>query len=263
MNPAIYPALLHGALISGVLFFVFWALHLKLKNAGLVDLAWVLGLLVMATAAFLDLGGDFLRKSLIFFMVSVWGFRLSSHLVLRFLKEPAEDARYRKMRQDFGSKANQSFFYFFLFQAVLVPVLSLPFFIASANSRGSLSEIEILGFLLWLAAVLGESISDRQLRRFKADPANRGKVCQTGLWNYSRHPNYFFECVIWVSYFVFALGSPGGVWAAISPILMIFFIVRVSGVPPAEAQSLASRGDLYRQYQKTTSVLVPLPKRKV
>jgi len=116
---------------------------------------------------------------------------------------------------------------------------------------------DLLGFLLWVIAICGESLADRQLDAFKANPANRGKVCESGLWYYSRHPNYFFEWLIWVAFFLFALPAPWG-WATIvAPALMLFFLLRVTGIPYTEQQSLRSRGAAYRQYQRSTSAFVP------
>jgi steroid 5-alpha reductase family enzyme len=110
---------------------------------------------------------------------------------------------------------------------------------------------------LWLAGIGGEAVADAQLRAFKAHPASKGRVCAFGLWKYSRHPNYFFEWVVWIGYAVFALGSPWG-WAGLaSPLLMLFFLLRVTGIPPSEARALATRGDEYRDYQRRTSVFVP------
>ena len=117
--------------------------------------------------------------------------------------------------------------------------------------------VQQAAFVIFLIGLIGESLSDRQLTKFKSDPSNKGKVCNVGLWNYSRHPNYFFEIVIWVSYGMYSMQQPGGVWGVGSFLMMMFFICFVTGVPPSEKQSLKSRGDAYREYQKRTSILVP------
>jgi steroid 5-alpha reductase family enzyme len=113
-----------------------------------------------------------------------------------------------------------------------------------------------------LAAITGEALADAQLAAFKRDAANRGRVCEAGLWRYSRHPNYFFEWLIWVAYFVFAVGSPWGWVALIGPASILYLLLRVTGIPMTEEQSLRSRGDAYRRYQRTTSAFIPwLPKK--
>ena len=110
---------------------------------------------------------------------------------------------------------------------------------------------------LWFVAVAGEALADAQLAAFKRNPANRGGVCAVGLWRYSRHPNYFFECLIWVSYALFAFGSPGGWLALIGPAAILYLLLRVTGIPLTEEQSLRSRGEAYRRYQETTSAFLP------
>jgi steroid 5-alpha reductase family enzyme len=116
--------------------------------------------------------------------------------------------------------------------------------------------------VLWLGAIAGEALADRQLQRFKADPANRGAVCQRGLWRYSRHPNYFFEWLVWVAYFVMALASPWGWLTLYCPALMLYFLLRVTGIPLTEQLSLQARGTAYAEYQRRTSAFVPWwPKR--
>jgi steroid 5-alpha reductase family enzyme len=117
--------------------------------------------------------------------------------------------------------------------------------------------LEYAGIALWLVAVIGESIADAQLAAFKRDPANRGHVCQRGLWNYSRHPNYFFEWFVWVAWAVYALASPFGWLAMICPVLMLVFLLRVTGIVATEAQALRSRGEEYVRYQQSTSAFVP------
>jgi len=239
-----------------------WAVQRKTKNAGIVDLGWVLCILITAVFACFFSEGDPTRRAAVFLMVFFWSTRLLWHLTRRFLSHAGEDSRYRKIREEKKEQANATFLFIFLFQAVTTLLLSVPFWIASTDPRPGLGTLEVAAILLWLISLTGEALADRQLAAFKADKANQGKVCQAGLWNYSRHPNYFFECLIWVSFFLIASGSPHGPWAVTGPALMIFFIVKVSGLPPAEEQSLRSKGELYREYQRTTSPLVPWFKKK-
>jgi steroid 5-alpha reductase family enzyme len=134
--------------------------------------------------------------------------------------------------------------------------------LSNFDPRLHLGFSDWLGFSVWLVAILGESLADRQLAAFKADPSNRGKVCSAGLWKFSRHPNYFFEWLVWVALFLFALPAPWGWTTIFAPALMLFFLLRVTGIPYTEQQSLRSRGEAYRSYQRTTSAFVPwFPKR--
>ena len=130
--------------------------------------------------------------------------------------------------------------------------------ISCLNPTPRLHWLELLGAAIWVAGILGESIADRQLARFKADPANKGRVCDVGLWRYSRHPNYFFEWTIWVAYAVFCLASPPWGYVGLAmPALMLHFLLNVTGIKATEEQALKSRGDAYRRYQQTTSAFVP------
>jgi steroid 5-alpha reductase family enzyme len=148
-------------------------------------------------------------------------------------------------------------FGFFQLQAISVVVLAIAFLLPAGNSHPHLHGLEIAGMALWLFAICGEALADAQLAAFKRDPASHGKVCARGLWRYSRHPNYFFEWLIWVAYFVFALPSPHGWMAVIGPVAILHLLLRVTGIPMAEAQSLQSKRDAYRKYQHTTSAFVP------
>ena len=146
---------------------------------------------------------------------------------------------------------------FFELQAVLVVIFSLPFLFASFNVAPELRLIELAGLALSTVALLGEALADLQMQTFKRDPASRGKVCQVGLWRYSRHPNYFFESLVWWGFFLVALGSPWG-WITIAcPLLMLYFLFKVTGIPLTEEYALKSKGDAYREYQRTTSAFVP------
>ena len=246
-----------GAVALAGMMFVIWLLSVRLKNAGIVDVGWTLGLVILAVGYAWQGPGFGPRKWLLAAMVAFWGFRLALHLVRRIASEP-EDGRYQQLRREWaGKNVNLRFLFFFEFQAVLDVVLSLPMLAAAMNPAPSLSWLEYAGAALWLVAVVGESVADAQLAAFKRDARNRGRVCQVGLWRYSRHPNYFFEWLVWVAWLVYALASPWGWTAVICPALMLFFLFRVTGIPATEAQALRSRGEEYRRYQETTSAFVP------
>jgi steroid 5-alpha reductase family enzyme len=245
-------------LLAVVLMLLVWVLSLRIHNAGIVDVAWS-GCFTLIASLYVVMGDGYLpRRLLMAAMVSVWSLRLTFHLWRRVGKlHPHEDSRYEELRSKWSGNTDRKFFFFFEFQALLNVALSVPFALASINSSAAIRWVEWAGAVLWIACVLGEAIADRQLSRFKSDPANRGKTMKGGLWRYSRHPNYFFEWLIWCSYFLFASGSPWGFATIYCPLLMLHFLLNVTGVPMAEEQSLRSRGDDYRRYQEATSRFFP------
>lgn len=237
-----------------------WVMARHLDNAGWVDVAWAYAFTVVAVVAAVLGVAPPVRSLLLGAMVATWSLRLGSHLAVRVARHhPVEDSRYADLRNQFPRAPWTMFFWFFLAQGVLVGILSLPVFLAASNPAPSLSPWEIAGATLWLAALLGESLADSQLSAFRNNPANAGRVCDRGLWKFSRHPNYFFEWLVWVAFAVFAAGSPHGWTALSSPLIMLLLLTRVTGIPPAEAASLRSRGDAYRAYQRRTSPFFPLP----
>jgi steroid 5-alpha reductase family enzyme len=247
-----------GLAISSLLMAVVWVIAVRIRNAGIVDIAWSLGFIPLALLYRIFGDGEPARQNLITLMVLLWSARLGSHLWKRVMgHHPEEDGRYRELRAAVAGHENFFFFWFFQAQALLLAVLSLPILLADFDPRVSLGFSDVLGFVMWLVALVGESLADRQLSAFKADPANKGKVCSAGLWRYSRHPNYFFEWLIWVSFFFFALPAPWGWTTILCPALMLYFLLRVTGIPYTEEQSLRSRGLAYRQYQRSTSAFVP------
>lgn len=265
MDPFVFPQLLvgQGLLMAAALLFVFWVLSVVIKNAAVVDIGWALGL-VLLTWLYVQKGNGYpFRSSLILVMVLIWGMRLSHLLTVRILREKKEDSRYQKIRTAWGKNINLKFLVLFEFEALLDVVLALPFLLIAINPRPDLWLVEIIGILIWVVGFCGEVVADGQLKKFKSDPRNKGKTCDRGLWNYSRHPNYFFEWLMWVGYFVFALGSPWGWISFICPVIMYYLLIHVTGVPLAEELALASKGEEYRRYQQSTSMFVPLPKRKV
>jgi steroid 5-alpha reductase family enzyme len=246
-----------------VLFAGCYVLSRRLDNYGIVDIAW--------SYAFAGLAGFYaafgagwpVRRAIIAAMVVVWSLRLGTHLLIRVSKHhPQEDTRYQQLRRDWAANFHAKMFQFFQFQGVSVVLLGIPFLLISRHTTPQLLPLEIAGLVLWITALAGEATADAQLAAFKRDPANRGRVCAVGLWRYSRHPNYFFEWLIWVAYFVFALAAPFGWLAVISPLVILYLLLRVTGIPMAEEQSLRSKGDAFRKYQAETSAFVPLPPRR-
>jgi steroid 5-alpha reductase family enzyme len=245
-----------GAALVSAAMLLAWLLHLRFSDAGVVDVAWAGNLGLLAALYGFAGSGWAARRGLVAAMGVVWGARLAFHIASRMRGQP-EEGRYRQLRKDWGGHIAAKFLGFFLFQGALDLFLSVPFLAACGNGAAGLAPSEWAGVALWTVSIGGESIADRQLSRFKARPDNRGKTCREGLWRFSRHPNYFFEWLIWVAWAIFASASPGGwiCWAC--PALMLFFLLRVTGIPATEAQALRSRGEEYRQYQRTTSAFVP------
>jgi steroid 5-alpha reductase family enzyme len=234
----------------------FWAN--KIKNAGVVDIFWSYNFAVIAIILFIFSPALGTRKLLLCGMVLIASLRLGTHLAVRVLKHLRdEEPRYAQLRKEWAPNADNKFFWFFLAQGLSNVLLAIPFFISAVNMSETLSPFEYAGAGLWLVSVSGEAIADAQLAAFKKDPNNKGKVCDFGLWGYSRHPNYFFEWLMWVSYFVFALASPYGYLAIISPAIILYLLLKVTGIPTTEQQSIRSKGEAFRKYQQKTSVFVP------
>ena len=239
-------------------FALLYLLARRVDNYGIVDIAWSYAFGAVATLYALLGPGWPVRRALIAALAAVWSLRLGTHLAIRVIgHHPKEDGRYLQLRKDWSAGFAAKMFWFFQMQAVSVVVLAAAFLLACLNPDPVLHGTEIAGIALWLLAIAGEARADRELAAFQRDPANRGKVCDRGLWRYSRHPNYFFEWLIWVAYFVFALASPWGWLALVGPASILYLLLRVTGIPMTEAQSLRSRGDAYRRYQQTTSAFVP------
>lgn len=237
---------------------ILWVIGMRIKNAAVVDVGWGLGFVLVVLIAFFTIEGLPLRNLLITGLVSIWGVRLAWHLLTdRIMDGIPEEGRYVDIRARWSTHLPLKFFFFYQFQAILIIVLSLPMYLVFLNPDPALLFIEWLGLLVWFIGLIGESVADRQLKKFKDNPSNKGLTCQAGLWKYSRHPNYFFEWVIWVGYFVIALAAPYGWLAIVSPAAMLYVLVRVTGIPLTEAQALRSRGEEYRKYQQTTSAFVP------
>ena len=235
-----------------------WVWATRIKNAGVVDIFWAFNFFVIALIIWLLADGYQARKNIVFAWAALWSLRLGFYLLKRVgshLKE--EEGRYKQLRKEWTPNTNLKFFVFFQMQSFSNVFLAIPFFFISFNKASQISVTEYIGASLWFIAICGEGLADWQLQRFKKNVFNKGKVCQDGLWNYSRHPNYFFQLLIWVSVLIFALASPYGIIAIVCPLSIGYLIFKVTGIPMTEEQSIRSKGDAYLNYQKTTSVFVP------
>lgn len=245
-----------GLAIAAAYFAATWAISVRIRNYGLLDVAFSYGVAILAPI-YAAMGPGFGARKWTFAAIGVvWSLRLGTYILIRVIgHHPAEDARYASLRLRWPGPLG--FLAFFELQAALVAVFSLPFLLASFNATPVLGAVEIVGLALAAAGVLGETLADLQMQGFKRDPANRGRVCEVGLWRYSRHPNYFFESVVWWGFFIAALGSPYGWISVACPLLMLYFLLRVTGIPLTEEYAVRSKGDAYREYQRTTSAFVP------
>ena len=233
-----------------------WFVQRRTRNAGIVDVAWSFGTGVTAVWFALVASGTPERRLLIAALALIWSVRLGVHLARRVASE-REDARYRQFREEWGDKLQSRLFWFFQLQATWAVIFALPMLIAARSTRPGLDWLDGLGLLIAVTAFTGETIADRQLAAFRRQEENKGKVCRRGLWRYSRHPNYFFEWVHWFAYIPIAAAGPWWGLTLAGPVVMFVFLVWITGVPPNEAHMIRSRGDAYRRYQETTSVLIP------
>ena len=264
MRPLIAALVIGVSLGLAVAMTIAWLVQRRTNNAGWVDAVWsfALGAAGVVYALF-PLHGDLPapRQWLVAALAAAWSLRLGLHIARR-TAHGTEDARYAQFRRDWGNAFQTRMFWFLQIQAAAAALLALSMLLAARNPR-PLSLLDIAGVGVLVASIVGEAIADWQLQQFRADPANHGKICEVGLWGWSRHPNYFFELLGWVAYPLFAIDFPPVYpwgWLALSaPALMYWLLVHVSGIPPLEQQMLRSRGDAFRNYQARVSAFVPLP----
>ncbi len=245
-------------------FGVLWLISGATRNAGHVDVYWGPGFAVTAWLTVWLSGVESDRALLLATLTTLWAVRLGWHLGKRNLIEhTAEDKRYAEMR----AVRPEHFFWWslpwvFMLQAGIQWIVSLPVQAGAALSEGTpLGWFDLIGVIIFATGLTFETIADRQLDRFKADPANKGKVLDTGLWAWSRHPNYFGDAAVWWGLFVIALGSPFTWWTVVGPVVMTFFLMRVSGVPLLEKGMMDTRPE-YRAYRERTSAFFPWPPRR-
>lgn len=258
MSPAAAASLAFVVLVA--LFAAFWAWQLKSANAGMIDPIWAFSLGAIAVFYGMASHGDPLVRALVAAGGGIWGARLGWHLWRRNAGK-SEDPRYHRFRKQWGAAAGRKMFWFLEFQTLISMVLSLAFAVPAWRAEPPSAVWVAIAVSIWLVSVAGEAVADNQLRRFVADPANRGKVCRVGLWRYSRHPNYFFECLHWVAYIALSIGS-SWVWLTLlPPVLMAWLLMKLSGVPMIEAHLVHSRPG-YAEYMRETSALIPWPPRR-
>ena len=260
---SLWVLLLLAAIVLALAMTAAWDLAVRTGRSGWADTFWSYSVgVVGAGAALVPLapgGWPQPRAILVAALVAFWSFRLGTHILRRTLAG-GDDPRYAELRRQWGSNWRCRLLLFLQAQAGAAFVLVVAI-LAAAHAPGPLGPVDLVAALLALAAMAGEAVSDAQLRAFKADPANRGRVCDTGLWLRSRHPNYFFEWLFWVGVALFGLGSVAayawGVLGFAAPLMMYVLLVHVSGIPPLEAHMERSRGEAFRDYQRRVPAFWP------
>lgn len=247
-------------LIAVVIMLVLWFYYRYQGDPSVVDIGWGASIgLASTTMFFLTPNGD-LRQQVVLICVALWSIRIVALLLSRMYKGQ-KDQRYVELSAHWDSGLSWKYFLFFQAQALSVGLLLIPIALSFLASGVVWTLWDSAGILLFSIGLLGEVIADQQMAKFRGDPSNRKGVCNIGLWRYSRHPNYFFEWIIWMSYGAFAMNHPEGVFGWISPSVILISILKITGIPPTEKRLLASKGEAYREYQRSTSMFVPMPPR--
>lgn len=236
------------------------AVERRTGNSGWIDVVWTFGLgLTGIAGALLPFGaGPMSRRLLVASLASAWALRLGTHIARRS-RGITDDPRYAKLKRDWGEDAPRRLTRLLQMQALVTIPMGLGIVLAAHRPAPSLGWQDLTGVAIFAAGLAGGAMADGQLRAFAASGV--GGVCERGLWRWSRHPNYFFECILWCSYAVVALGTgyPWGWLALLAPACITLLLTRVSGIPPLEEHMLAKHGAAYRDYQRRTSALIPLP----
>jgi steroid 5-alpha reductase family enzyme len=247
-------------LLTGMVLLVYMSLlfllALWLADNSIVDIAYGIGFVLIGGVGYLESGTDHIRTQLLLALISIWGIRLAIHIFLRKQGEVGEDPRYRQWRESWGDRfVWRSYLQIYLLQGSVIYLVALPLLLTIHASGGPLGWLDLVGLVVWLFGFGYEAIGDWQLLRFKQNPDNRGKIMSTGLWSTTRHPNYFGEATLWWGVFLIGLGTPYGWLAIISPLLINFLLLRVSGVPMLEAKYVGKPE--FEAYRQRTNAFFP------
>jgi steroid 5-alpha reductase family enzyme len=266
ISPALSIILLVTALSASMA--LAWVVAIRTGRSGSIDAIWSLavgmGGIAGSLAPFNDTDAISARQWLVAGLAAVWSLRLGIHIAARTMRG-WDDPRYRQLHAEWRGNFRPKLFRFLQIQAAAAVVLVVTAVTAAHRPALDLGFGDLLGVVVFLVAIVGEAIADEQLSHFGTTPENEGKVCDVGLWRFSRHPNYFFEWLTWVAYALIAIDFSGvypwGFMALAGPILMYWLLVHVSGIPPLEAHMLRSRGDRFREYQRRVNAFWPAPPR--
>jgi steroid 5-alpha reductase family enzyme len=257
MIPTFGIQVLIGLSIVSSMMTILWLAQRRMGNAGIVDVGWAAGIGILGVFYATTSDGFFARRILVAVLIGIWSLRLALYLLLDRVLGHTEEGRYRTLREKWGAASNRNLFLFFQIQALLDLFFALPVMVVTYNHVQNFGGWDLAGVLIWCVSVGNTMLADQQLARFKKRPESCGITCREGWWRYSRHPNYFFEWLHWWAYAALAVGASYWWVTLLAPGVMLFFLLKVTGIPPTEAQALASRGEDYRRYQRTTSVFIP------
>jgi steroid 5-alpha reductase family enzyme len=258
----VLPILALNLAISALLFFILWRVAVRINDPSFIDSWWALGVVVLAWSTFLQAPEPGAHALALLSLATAWGLRLGLYLLWRW-QSHGHDRRYEKLAQRAKEKHGMSFARFALLW-VFAPQMLLQFIMALPAQLGQIApperfgELALAGLLLSALGIIYEAVADAQLARFKADPANAGKVMDQGVWRYSRHPNYFGELCAWWGMYLIACETPYGAWSLPGPLLLTFLLTRISGAPTTEPHLTKTRPD-YDAYKRRTSSFIPLP----
>ena len=239
---------------------VWFVISILKKRNDVADIAWGLGFVLLSWVSFALSESMNARGILVGVLVSIWGTRLAWHIYSRNRGKP-EDYRYAAWRKEWGSSFFvRSFFQIYMLQGVLLYLVVMPVLFINHSRGGSIGLLDLAGCAVWIIGFLFESVGDAQLARFIKDPTNKGKLIQSGLWQYTRHPNYFGEVTQWWGIWLIALSVPGGWMSIIGPLTITFLILKVSGIPMLEKKMAEKPG--FAEYSRRTSMFIPLPPRR-
>ena len=245
-----------------------WFTQYRTRNSGWSDVFWSyemgLGGVVLALVPWNGVWHQpTSRQWLVAILVAIWSVRLGTHILRRTLTSSNEDPRYAELRQQWKDGFQSRLFWFLQIQALAAFVLVLSVGIAAHNPAPGIGVIDVVGAIVLLGAIFGEGAADTELKQFAANKANKGKICDIGLWGWSRHPNYFFEWLGWLAYPIIAIHDlghyPWGLIALSGPLFMFILLRYVSGVPPLEEHMIRKHGGNFRAYQERVSAFFPLP----
>lgn len=243
-----------------IYFSVFFVIGTLIKNNSIVDIGWGLGFVTIAWFTTFISGSLFLPNLIITLLVTIWGIRLFTHILKRnFARE--EDFRYAALRRKWGKWAViRAFFQVYMLQGIFMLLVASPIIILNSRQASEFTWITLIGIIIWVAGFYFESLGDYQLEQFKKNPENKGKILNTGLWRFSRHPNYFGEATMWWAIGLASFGSGAGAVSFIGPAVITFMLLFVSGIPMLE-KSFEKRAG-YQSYKAVTSVFIPMPPKK-
>lgn len=234
---------------------VWFFIALILKRNDVADIAWGIGFILVAVSLFIKYGIELDRGFLATLLVLIWGTRLAYHIFKRNIKKP-EDKRYAVWRVEWGNWfVIRSYMQVFMLQGILLVFVVSPVIITNTFRGGAWNLLDLLGLAVWIFGFYFESVGDRQLRNFLSNPENKGKILNTGLWKYTRHPNYFGEVTQWWGLGIIAISVPFGLLGLIGPLTITFLILKISGVPMLERSM--EENPLFDEYRKTTSKFLP------